>query len=268
MNQLYTERERRFVDLAAQLADEFAPRAAAYDISGEFPHENYARMKESGYTLMTIPEELGGQGASLLERIKAQERLARGCGATALAVNMHFNVSDLLIDLWTRFRDPKIGDKLRRIAAERLICGGTNSEPDNAAIFRQPRTTARRVAGGYEINGRKIFATQSIAMDLYYMEATWREAPQGPTIISFYVPVRETPGIVFKDDWNTMGMRATASRGVEIQQAFVPDSAVVMERPVGSTILASRAFVTNPFAIGAPYIGIALAARDFTVDFM
>jgi alkylation response protein AidB-like acyl-CoA dehydrogenase len=268
MNQLYTERERRFVDLAAQLADEFAPRAAAHDISGEFPHENYARMKESGYTLMTIPEELGGQGASLLERIKAQERLARGCGATALAVNMHFNVSDLLIDLWTRFRDPKVGDKLRRIAAERLICGGTNSEPDNAAIFRQPRTTARRVAGGYEINGRKIFATQSIAMDLYYMEATWREAPQGPTIISFYVPVRETPGIVFKDDWNTMGMRATASRGVDIQQAFVPDSAVVMERPVGSTILASRAFVTNPFAIGAPYIGIALAARDFTVDFM
>ena len=170
MKQLHSEREQRFIDLAATLADEFAPRAAKYDEEAAFPYENYARLRESGYTILTIPEELGGLGATMLQRIKAQERLAQGCGATALAINMHFNVMGLLIDLWRTNKDPKIETKLRQIASGRLICGGTGSEPDNAVPVLRPRTIAERTDGGWIVNGRKIFGTQSIAMDLYFAE--------------------------------------------------------------------------------------------------
>lgn len=78
MIQRHTEREQRFVDLAAELADDFAGRAALHDEEGSFPFENYERLKESGYTRLIIPESLGGLGATMLERIKAQERLAQG----------------------------------------------------------------------------------------------------------------------------------------------------------------------------------------------
>ena len=65
-----------------------------------------------------------------------------------------------------------------------------------------------------------------------------------------------------------MGMRATASRSTELNDAFVPDSALMLQRPTftrgGVTLLFFRA----TFTIGAPYIGIALAARNFVVDFM
>ncbi|HXR25964.1 MAG TPA: acyl-CoA dehydrogenase family protein, partial [Candidatus Binataceae bacterium] len=64
MNQHHTERERRFLDLAGSLADEFAPRSAKYDIEEAFPFENYARLKETGYTTLIIPQELGGLGAT------------------------------------------------------------------------------------------------------------------------------------------------------------------------------------------------------------
>src|SRR5580658_9757101 len=111
MNQLNTEREQRFVNLAASLADDFAARAAQHDEEASFPYENYAKLKESGYSVLTIPEELGGSGASLLERIKAQERLAQGCGATALAINMHFNTMGLLIDLYRKFKPRNVEDK-------------------------------------------------------------------------------------------------------------------------------------------------------------
>src|SRR6266850_8068096 len=121
MNQLHSEREQHFIDLAATLADDFAQRAARYDEEESFPYENYARLRETGYTILTIPEELGGLGASMLQRIKAQERLAQGCGATALAINMHLNVVGLLVDLWRKFKDPKVENKLRQIAAGRLI---------------------------------------------------------------------------------------------------------------------------------------------------
>jgi alkylation response protein AidB-like acyl-CoA dehydrogenase len=268
MNQLNTEREQRFIDLAAMLAGEFAPRAAQHDEEGSFPYENYARLKETGYTVLTIPEKLGGLGASLLERIKAQERLAQGCGATALAVNMHFNTVGLLIDLHRKFEAPNVERMLRRIASERLICGGSGSEPDNAVINLRPRTTASRVEGGWIVNGRKIFSTQSIALDLFFAEAISEDAPQGPTIITFFIPPRETPGLTFKNDWNVMGMRATASNSSELKDAHVPDEYVVLQRPVSRSGRVTKVFAKAPFTIGAPYIGIAAAARDFTVEFM
>src|SRR5579863_2155898 len=167
MNQLYSEREQRFVDLAAELADDFAKRAAQHDEEASFPHENYARMRESGYTNLIIPEKFGGLGATMLERLKAQERLAMGCGPTALAINMHFNVMGLLIDLERKFHAPNVTAMLQRIADQRLICGGSGSEPDNAVINLRPRTVARRVDRGWAVSGRKIFGTQSIALDLF-----------------------------------------------------------------------------------------------------
>jgi alkylation response protein AidB-like acyl-CoA dehydrogenase len=291
MNQIHAEREQRFIDLAARLADDFAKRAAQHDEDESFPFENYEQMREYGYTNLTVPEQFGGLGASLLERIKAQERLAQGDGATALAINMHFNVLGLLIDLCQRASRPRgskprderprrdelprvvvetanITEKLERIGRERLICGGSGSEPDNAVINLRPRTEARRVDGGFLVNGRKIFGTQSIRLDYFFAEATWPDAPDRPTIITFFVEPKTTPGLTFKDDWHTMGMRATASCGSELKDAFVPDSAIILRRAVSNSAMITRVFAKAPFSIGAPYIGIALAARDFVVDFM
>src|SRR6516164_217070 len=284
MNQIHAEREQRFIALAAGLADDFAKRAAQHDEDESFPFENYERMRESGYSNLIIPEEFGGLGASLLERVNAQERLAQGDGATALAINMHFNVLGLLVDLHERAgrraarpRDElprvvvetaNITEKLEMIGRERLICGGSGSEPDNAVINLRPRTEARRVDGGFLVNGRKIFGTQSIRLDYFFAEATWSDAPERPTIITFFVEPKNTPGLIFKDDWHTMGMRATASRGSELKDAFIPDSAVVLRRAVSNSAMVTRVFAKAPFSIGAPYIGIAAAARDFVVEFM
>ncbi|MGH8011726.1 MAG: acyl-CoA dehydrogenase family protein [Candidatus Binataceae bacterium] len=267
MNQLHTEREQGFIDLAADLADDFAQRAAEHDEQESFPHENYARLRESGYTRLTIPEELGGLGASLLERLKAQERLAQGCGATALAINMHLNVVGLLIETWKMTREPKVEVRLKEIAAGRLVCGGSASEPDNNIPVLRPKAVARRERGGFIVNGRKIFTTQSVELDYYFSEATWAGAPDGETIVTFFIP-RDTPGLSFKDDWHTMGMRATASRSSELKDAFVPDSAVMLQRPVFTRGGITKVFLQAPFTIGAPYLGIAIAARDFVVDFM
>ncbi len=267
MNQLHTEREQRFIDLAAELADDFAKRAAQHDEDESFPHENYARLRASGYTIMTIPEELGGLGASLLERCKAQERLAEGCGATSLAVNMHFNTLGLLVDVWKKFKDPYVEAKLRKIAAGRLVTGGSASEPDNAIPGLRPKAAARKVEGGFIVNGRKIFGTQSVELDFFFSEATWEDGPEGETVITFFVP-RESPGLSFKDDWHTMGMRATASRSSEMKDMFVADSDVMLKRKTFSRGGVILFFFRAPFSIGAPYIGIASAARNFVVDFM
>lgn len=265
MEQFHTEREQGFVALATQLGREFSTRAAQYDELGEFPYKNYEELKETGYSNLTIPQELGGMGASLLERIKTQDHLARGCGATALAINMHFNVASLLIHVWHETGKPVVGDMLRKIASERLIVGGSGSEPNNAASILRPLTTATRMTGGWQVSGNKIFSTQSIAVDFYFGEATSSEDPG--QIISFLIP-GDSPGLNFKDDWNTMGMRSTESRSTQLEKVFVPDSSVFLERPLFARGGITRMFPRAPFTIGGVYIGIANAARDFVVNFM
>src|SRR5262249_18049758 len=134
-------------------------------------------------------------------------------------------------------------------------------------VVSRPRATVRRVDGGWYVNGRKIFGTQSIALDLFFAEATWGDGPEGETIITFFIPPRDTPGLTFKDDWHTMGMRATASRGSELKDAFVPESAVMLQRKTFTRGGIIALFLRAPFTIGAPHIGIAGAPGNFVVDF-
>jgi alkylation response protein AidB-like acyl-CoA dehydrogenase len=65
-----------------------------------------------------------------------------------------------------------------------------------------------------------------------------------------------------------MGMRSTASNSTELKDAFVPESCVILERPVYTRGGVTDTFLRAPFTIGSVYIGIAVAARNFVVDFM
>lgn len=269
MQQHHSAGEQSWVDVAGRMADDFAQRAAQHDEERSFPYENYAQLRETGYSIMTIPTELGGGGASLLERIKAQERLAQGCGPTALAINMHFNILGVVTDVWRTTKDARAEALLRQIAKNRWIVGGSGSEADNAVTVLRPKATAEPTAGGWKVSGKKIFSTQSIAVDRYFSEATWGPSsnPKDGKIISFLIP-RDTPGLLMKDDWNTMGMRATESRSTELQNAFVPDDAIFLERPVFTRGGILSLFLKAPFSMGAVYLGIAVAARNFVVEFM
>ncbi|MFB3079346.1 MAG: acyl-CoA dehydrogenase family protein, partial [Lysobacterales bacterium] len=67
-----TPEQERIINLAKELAAEFATRAEQHDREGSFPFENIARLKETGYTTMTTPLKYGGWEASPLTFILAQ----------------------------------------------------------------------------------------------------------------------------------------------------------------------------------------------------
>ena len=84
-----TANQKRLVALAGELAETFAKRASENEWAGRFPYENYRDSHESGYLKLTVPRELGGEGANVLEVALAQARLAQGCPSTALITTMH-----------------------------------------------------------------------------------------------------------------------------------------------------------------------------------
>src|SRR5690348_4622219 len=84
-----TDEQKTLMKTTGALADVFAERAAQYDWEGRFPRENFVDLHHAGYLTLTIPRELGGQGASMLDLVHAQSRLAQGDSSTALVASMH-----------------------------------------------------------------------------------------------------------------------------------------------------------------------------------
>jgi alkylation response protein AidB-like acyl-CoA dehydrogenase len=209
------------VEIASQLADEFRSRAAEYDRTGEFPTANYDRMREEGYLRALVPSELGGLGAGYLEMARAQQALARGCGSTALAVNMHHFQIGFMSDMWRRTGAAPLDNTLRRVADEGIVLGSTGAEAIVAGEWK-PSTIARREGDGYRLTGRKPFVSQAPGMDVVRVQALDEET--GETLICSVVA--NLDGVSVVETWDTTGMRATASHDLVLDNVFIPESAV------------------------------------------
>src|ERR1700693_6374211 len=158
MDKTAIERQQHFIKLAAAHAEDFKTRVSQHDRENSFPFENVEAMKASGYATMTLPAELGGGGADLMDLVLAQERLAQGDGPTAVAINMHIFNTGLRSDLW-RLGDERQRSLLEACARDRLIiCSGTSDPRMNTVVgFAGLNDTTRRadqVKNGYQVNGR------------------------------------------------------------------------------------------------------------------
>jgi alkylation response protein AidB-like acyl-CoA dehydrogenase len=246
------------VAIAQGLADEFRPRAAEYDRTGEFPSLNYERMREAGYLRALVPAELGGLGATLLEISYAQQALARGCASTALAVNMHQFQIGTMADAYRNGGPTE--PFLRRVANEGLVVASNGAESIVWGEW-QTATTAERRNGSYVINGRKFFCSQAPGMDVLRFLA--RDVATGETLL-VGVP-RKTPGFKVVETWDTTGMRATASHDVVFEDMAVPETAVgarfTIVEPLRTPVLPAIARWFLPLA-SSVYLGIAEEARD------
>ena len=263
MEQLLTARQRELVELAGRLADTFAERAGKHDRDASFPFQNYEDMRGAGYLGLTVPEELGGRGASLGELVLCQERLAMGDGSTALAVNMHVSPIAQLASLWRASGDERLGGVLRQAAEGTLVYASMSAEPGDPILLTSS-TVATRVDGGYRVTGKKIFGTESSVCTEFSTRARYDDPERGPQVIFFRLP-RDVDGMTVKKTWDTLGMRGTQSNDFTLQDVFVPDESVFHSYPEGhfDAVLLKTVWGWAMPTFGAVYIGIAAGALAF-----
>jgi alkylation response protein AidB-like acyl-CoA dehydrogenase len=275
------ERTARLLALADELADDFGARADEHDQENTFPFENIERLKESGYTMLPVPEEFGGMGGTLLDFVMCQERLAQGCASTALSINMHiFALGSLMENLLNPRTTPGEGRgpaaapaakaMVTPLVQGKLLIGGGFTEAEIGGNWGFPTTKALRQdqdgASGFLINGRKQFTTMAPVIDLIAVNTSTTDADGQPVIGMFVIP-RGTPGIEIVETWDTMSMRATASHDLIIKDCWVPEQACVgLRAPGDADVGANALLVWFGLGIGAIYTGIATAARNFAVD--
>ena len=266
VNRCLTPRQQELVDIAGKLADTFAERATEHDRENTFPAENYDDLRAAGFLKLTVPAELGGQGATLAELVPVLERLAMGDGSTALAVAMHMSPIGQWAGVWRRTQNPRLADLLRMAAEDQLIWASVTSEPGMRNDMTDAKTAAVKVDGGYRLTGRKSYATNSVVATHCSTTARHEDAEGGPRLLLCRIAL-DAPGVTKHQTWDTMGMRGTQSNDIVYEDVFVADEDVVHSLPVGH--LDARVFETVwSWAMGAfaaVYTGIAAGAVDWTV---
>ncbi|MDJ0347933.1 acyl-CoA dehydrogenase family protein [Cryobacterium sp. PH29-G1] len=264
MKQLYTERQKRFLALADQLVERFRDRAAANDADNTFPFQNYEDMRDVGLLNLSVPEELGGLGATLFEVIPVVERIASADAATALAVNMHFTPLAQWSNVWRKTKSPRLEGLLREAAEGKLIWAAITSEFGTPNLMTDARTRAEKVEGGYRITGRKNFGTNSAVATHASTTARFEDPEKGPQLLMMKLDLKD-PNVRIHNVWNMMGMRATQSNDLEFDGVFVPDADVVHSFPVGhlDATVTETVFGSSQPAFGAVYVGIAVGGLDW-----
>ena len=265
MRRLLTGREEQVLALAARLADRFAETAGEHDRENTFPAENWPVMAAEGYLALMVPSELGGFDATPGEFFLAQERLAQGCASTALAVDMHHTTCAGFRAQWRATGDARAAGFLRAAATGEVVLASCTSEAGFGGALENCATLAERVDGGFRLNGRKIFFTESEVATHFTTCARHEHPTLGPQMLFFNgVPV-DTPGLRIVRTWDTLGMRATQSNDLELEDAFVPEEALFHAYPVGHLDggIGLSVMSLNVPSFGAIALGVATAGLEW-----
>jgi alkylation response protein AidB-like acyl-CoA dehydrogenase len=148
----------------------------------------------------------------------------------------------------------------RLVVHDGKLIGGNFSEPTTSGLVGTPvpLTRARRVDGGYRLTGRKAFASMIAAAD-YVMVMAYPDEATSPTAAMLLLVPPDAPGRRVDKVWDTLGMRATRSDSMVLDDCWVSDDALLLR---SDDIVPFRRDGANWFwaSYTAVYLGIAVAA--------
>jgi alkylation response protein AidB-like acyl-CoA dehydrogenase len=250
------------------LRPQLAAHAAAHDVDGSFPVDDFALLRSSGLLGLMVPERLGGLGAGFADYAEVAMELGAGNGATALVFNMHASVTGALAlaseDLARMLGVPDsffaMRDAVLSQAARGALFCVAMSERGAGSRLSQMTTSYEKVDGGWHIKGSKAFCSGAGHCDGYLVAAL-----NDGKVSQFLVPAG-IPGITIDPTWDSLGMRATASHDVHFDVVVAEDALVGGMEGLG-VLLAQAMPQWLVASYSAVYVGVAQAALDAGVAY-
>ena len=252
------------------VATEVAPNAEQWEEERWFPNAIFGRMAELGFLGLKYPESYGGQGGDHLHQAVMAEELAwSGSGGFAAGVGAHMDIATPPVfkfgteDQKQRYLVPSIrGEKIAALAI---------TEPDAGSDVAGIRTFAKKVDGGFVVNGSKMFITNGVRA--HYHVAAVKTTPEGGHGgISFLIIDARgddgelSPGVT-ASKIEKLGWHASDTGLISYEDVFVPDENLLGELNKGFyLIMANFQWERLLMALGA--VGGMQAAFEKTLEFV
>ena len=251
----FRETVRRFVET------ELLPRAAQWEEDRWFPNEVFGRLAEQGYIGLKFPPEYGGDGDLVADAVFVEELARCGSGGLAAGIGAHSGIA--LPPIWRfgseeqkqRYLVPGLrGEKIAALAI---------TEPDAGSDVASIRTFAKRVDGGYVVNGSKTFITGGVRADVLVtaVKTTEEGGHQG---LSFLI-IERGPGVESRA-LEKLGWHASDTALITFDDVFVPEENLLGEEHKGFyLIMANFQWERLLMALGA--VGAMQVAFERTLRY-
>jgi alkylation response protein AidB-like acyl-CoA dehydrogenase len=279
MDRYFDENHLMIRDMVRDFAqNEIAPVAAELDQTSEFPWENVRKMGELGLLGVPWPEEMGGAGMDGIAYMIVIHELAKVDASHAITVSAHTTLGTSPI---MAFGTPQQRERFVPLLASGQVLGGFGlTEPGAGSDAGGTQTTAVRTDGGWILNGSKIFITHAGVGEIFVATAV-TDREQGTRGITSFIVTKPTTdlerarevGIGHSEELrfidgvragkkeDKMGWRASDTRELVFEDAFVPDENVLGEVGMGFVNF-MKTLDAGRIGIGALSLGIAEGAYE------
>jgi benzylmalonyl-CoA dehydrogenase len=238
-----------------------APQAAALDEAHAFPRALFAELAALGLFGMRYPEDVGGSGMQLSEFCVALEEIARGsmslAGCAAMQSLMGTKFLHMLgnADILERLFKPALrGEKIGALCM---------TEPDAGSDLEGIATRARKVDGGYVLDGRKTWVTSAPVADFFTVFARAGEEKK----LTIFLVERGFAGVKLGRAIEKMGVRALPTSELAFDACFVPDGHRLSREEGDGEGHLRKTLAEIRIITGAMAVGQARAALDAAVRY-
>ncbi len=242
---------------------EVAPQVDAWEEAGRIPRAFWRRLGELGLLGLEFPTEYGGAGGDFLSSVVLGEEMARcRSGGVAFSVLVHTDMSSPWL---TRYgTDAQKRRYLPGIVSGETVCALGITEPGSGSDMASITTRAVRDGDNYKLTGSKIFITNGVYGDLYFVAARTSPgtAERRHAGISMFLVERDTPGFTVSRRLDKMGMRASDTAELSLQDCPVPAENLLGEEGRGFHQLAAGLQRERIMAAVLALSGAAQALED------
>jgi len=256
---------RSFVD------KEIIPRAQELEHSDTYPAEIVEGMKEMGLFGITIPEEYGGLGESLLTYALVVEEIARGWMSVSGVINTHFIVAHMISRHGTREQKQHY---LPRMATGEIRGSFSMSEPDLGSDVAAIKTRAKRDGDEYVIDGAKMWLTNGGTSNLIALLVKTDEGAEKAhqNLTTFLVDKPEgygevLPGLSIPGKIDKMGYKGVDTTEAVFDGFRIPAAQVLGEAPGKGFSFMMDGIEVGRVNVSARACGIAIRAFELAIDY-
>jgi len=263
----FTEEHRQFRDnLRRYIDQEIVPRAAPWEDAGMVPREVMRQMGELGYLGIRYPEAYGGSGLDTVYSAILAEELGRSTyGGYAVTVTVH---TDMASPHLANFGTPEqLKRYLPALIRGEKVCAVAVTEPDAGSDVAGIRTRAVRDGDHWVINGSKMFITNGVHGDLYFVGAKTDPTAKGSRGISIFIVEKGTPGFRVGRALKKSGWLCSDTAELVFENCRIPAANLLGGENKGFYQI-MRNFQNERMVIGAQAMGEAARAIEMTVDYV